>query len=440
MDELGRNTIHKLGKRVREAYGDGTGHVEEADLKLLQDYRLSYRDDIAAVFKILYEVSKKNDKHCIVTYRLKRINSIIEKLKRFPTAALENFVDIAGCRCITEDERSVYKIVKKIKHDPRLKVGLIKDYIQTPQPEGYRSVHLYVSLADSTKKLVEIQVRTRKQHDWATLVEISDVIVKGARLKEYGQPADLLEFHRILSVPEEELTDTLRNFYFDILNKYDYINLMHEVFLQNISLRYQWINTFSSGTKDFYLIESGAKKQTKIESYQTFHDAENAYFERFRQNPNANLILTQIPNVTFEQLSTAYSNYVLSTHNFTNDCINRCMKEIKNALWDRDLDRFETTLDTYLNAVAHQMIRMNQEIYTLNHSDKLQQNPKQREWVKDLERQMAQLMSRRDKLRSLYKETKLYEEGWLTRIRFEIISRKLANKYDDLVKASVKRR
>ena len=140
MEELGRNTIHKLGKRVREAYGDGTGHVEEEDLKLLQDYRLSYRDDIAAVFKILYEVSKKNDKHCIVTYRLKRINSIIEKLKRFPTAALENFVDIAGCRCITEDERSVYKIVKKIKHDPRLKVGLIKDYIQTPQPEGYRSV------------------------------------------------------------------------------------------------------------------------------------------------------------------------------------------------------------------------------------------------------------------------------------------------------------
>ena len=49
--ELGRNTIHKLGKRVREAYGDGTGHVEDEDLKLLQDYRLSFRDDIAAVFQ-----------------------------------------------------------------------------------------------------------------------------------------------------------------------------------------------------------------------------------------------------------------------------------------------------------------------------------------------------------------------------------------------------
>ena len=77
---------------------------------------------------------------------------------------------------------------------------------------------------------------------------------------------------------------------------------------------------------------------------------------------------------------------------------------------------------------------MNEEIYIVNHTDKLQKTPKQREWVKDLERQVAQLMSRREKLRSLFKETKLYEEGWLTRIRFELISRKLANKYDDLVK------
>lgn len=427
--ELGRNTIHKLGKRVRESYGDGTGHVAEEDLVMLQDYRLSFRDDIAAVFKILYDVSKKHDKHCIVTYRLKRINSIIEKLKRFPTAALENFVDIAGCRCITEDEHSVYKIVKKIKHDPRLKVGLIKDYILNPQPEGYRSVHLYVSLIESPQKSVEIQVRTRQQHDWATLVEISDVIVAGARLKEYGQPADLLEFHRILSVPEEEWTDKLRKTYFETMRKYDYINLLHEVFLQNISLRYQWINTFSSAIRDYYLIESGAKQQTKIESYQTFHEAEDAYFDRFKQNPNANLILTQIPNVTFEQLSTAYSNYVLSTHNFTNDCINRCMKEMRNALRDRDLKRYETALDTYFNAMAHQMSRMKQEIHALNHTDSLQKNPKQREWVKDLERQVALLMARREKLRSLYKETKLNEENILTRIRFEIVARSLATKY-----------
>ena len=98
------------------------------------------------------------------------------------------------------------------------------------------------------------------------------------------------------------------------------------------------------------------------------------------------------------------------------------------------MKRYENSLDTYLNAMAHQMIRMNQEIYTLHHTDTLQQNPKQREWVKDIERQMALLISRRDKLRSLYKETKLDEENIFTRIRFELAARSLASKYDQLVK------
>ena len=432
--EQGRKAIHKLGKRIREAYGDGSGHVAESDLSLLQEYRLSFRDDIASVFKILYDVSKRVDKNCIVTYRVKRINSIIEKLKRFPEAALDNFVDIAGCRCITENNDDVYKIVKKLKNHPSLKISQIKDYIQGPQPEGYQSVHLYVSLIDSPKKSVEIQVRSRKQHDWATLVEISDVIVKDARLKEYGEPKDLLEFHRILSFPEETLTEEQRATYFDMLKKYDYVNLMHGVFIQNIALRYLWINTHSSAMKNFFLIESGIDFKTRIDCFQTFQEAEEAYFERFKQDSNANLVLTQIQNVTFEQLSTAYSNYVLSAHNFTNDCINRCFREIRIAMRNRDLKRYKNALETYLNVVAHLMIRINQEIYTLNNTTILRKNPKHREWIKDLQRQIVQLKSRRDKLGSIYRESKIHEANFITRFRFSATAKELGHKYDQLVK------
>lgn len=438
--ELGRNTVHKLGKRIRESYGDGTGRVADDDLKMLQEYRLSFRDDIASVFKILYDVSKRIDKHCIVTYRIKRINSIVEKLRRFPQAGLDKFIDIAGCRCITENNESVNKIVKKLKNDSRLKVSLIKDYIQNPQPEGYQSVHLYVSLIDSPHKSVEIQVRSRKQHDWATLVEISDVIIKGAKLKEYGEPKDLLDFHRILSFPEEELMDDQRQTYFDILDKYDIISQLHNVFLQNILLRYDWINTYSSAMKNFYLIESGVNFQTKIENFQTFQEAECAYFERFKQDFNANLVLTQIPNVTFEQLSTAYSNYVLSTHNFTTDCINRCLKEIRKALRNRNLKQFKKSLDTYLKVIAYQIIRINQEIYTLNNTTILKKNPKHREWIKDLQKQVAQLNSRRDKLQSLYRETKMNEADFFTRWRFSSSSKEIAKKYDHLVKQNLPRK
>ena len=219
---LNRTEIHKLGKRIRESYGDGTGRVEVADLEMLQEYRLSYRDTIAEVFKILYDIGKRVDSQCIVTYRIKRINSIVEKLKRYPTTAFEHMVDIAGCRCITGDTKQVYKIVRKLRENPAL---IIKDkdkekgdYIQNPKPDGYRSVHLYVSLANGDGKQVEIQIRDREQHNWATLVEISDVIIPGARLKEYHTPADLLEFHRILSLPEEKLTSEEKRTYFGLCN------------------------------------------------------------------------------------------------------------------------------------------------------------------------------------------------------------------------------
>lgn len=434
---LGRNTIHKLGKRIREAYGDGSGSISENDLHMLQEYRLTYRDSIASVFKVLYEISKRIDAQSIVTYRIKRINSIVEKLKRFPTTALDQMIDIAGCRCISNNVESVYKIIEELRGNPQIVINDVKDYIKVPQPEGYRSVHLYVALKEGDKKSIEIQLRTREQHDWATLVEISDVIIPESKLKEYDEPKDLWEFHRILSIPEDEITDKERNVYFKVLRKYDYINRLQKIFLQNTFIRHQWLNTKISIIKNFFLIEAGVDNKTKISCYQTFKEAEEAYFERFIQDSNANLVLTQIQNVTFEQLTVAYSNYVLSTHTFTTDCINRFIKEMRLSMRKRDLDRYSKALDSYLNIIAHQIIHINQEIYTLNKSRTLKIDPKQREWLKDLQKQVAQLMSRKDRHKTLYRETEMYKANIITRMRFSICAKTIARKYENLVQQHV---
>ena len=432
---LGRNTIHKLGKRIREAYGDGTGIIPEEYLHMLQEYRLTYRDSIASVFKILYEISKQIDSQSIVTYRIKRINSIVEKLKRFPTTALDQMIDIAGCRCITNHIETVYKIIDQLRDNPQIIISDTKDYIETPQAEGYRSVHLYVTLKDSDKKSIEIQLRTREQHDWATLVEISDVIIPESKLKEYDEPKDLWEFHRILSIPEDEITDKEREVYFKVLKKYDYINRLQKIFLQNTFIRRQWLNTKSSIIKNFFLIEAGVDYKTKISCYQTFKEAEEAYFERFMQDSNANLVLTQIQNITFQQLSVAYSNYVLSTHTFTTDCINRFTKEMRISMRDRNLDRYREALDAYLNLIAHQIIRINQEIFTLSQTAKT--NPKRREWLKDLQIQVAQLMSRKDKHTELYRETEMHKANFITRHLFSFCAKSIVKKYDLLIKQNI---
>jgi ppGpp synthetase/RelA/SpoT-type nucleotidyltranferase len=43
------------------------------------------------------------------------------------------------------------------------------------QTNGYRALHLYVE-CPITKRIVEIQLRTKQHHNWATLVEIVDLV------------------------------------------------------------------------------------------------------------------------------------------------------------------------------------------------------------------------------------------------------------------------
>ena len=93
MSELSKNQIRKLGNRIREAYGDGTGKVSQEDLKLLQEYRLTFRNAIASVFDIVYKDCQSINKKSIVTYRIKRIESIIGKLKRMPDTELDRLID-----------------------------------------------------------------------------------------------------------------------------------------------------------------------------------------------------------------------------------------------------------------------------------------------------------------------------------------------------------
>ena len=56
------------------------------------------------------------------------------------------------------------------------------NYIKCPKPDGYRSVHIIVRYASKNPKHVvwngkriEIQIRTRLQHAWATAVETVDI-------------------------------------------------------------------------------------------------------------------------------------------------------------------------------------------------------------------------------------------------------------------------
>lgn len=114
-----------------------------------------------------------------VTSRLKSPESVIDKIERKAcdpsfAAIRESVTDIAGVRIICSFLPDIYTVLEALRRQDDLTVLAVKDYIAAPKPNGYRSLHLVVSipvfLSSGTVPVpVEIQVRTSAMDFWASL-------------------------------------------------------------------------------------------------------------------------------------------------------------------------------------------------------------------------------------------------------------------------------
>jgi putative GTP pyrophosphokinase len=159
-----------------------------------------------------YWTKKVSPNRHTVTQRLKRMASVRDKLRRFPTMSLHRMQDLGGCRAIVPTVQQVYELRDKLTHNG--KSVEVKDYIQTPQPNtGYRGIHLISKHKDGDKwagLCTEIQLRTEIQHAWATAVEIAGTFLKENLKSGEGSPARIDYFRKVslLFARLEENTDT----------------------------------------------------------------------------------------------------------------------------------------------------------------------------------------------------------------------------------------
>lgn len=111
--------------------------------------------------------------------RVKEMNSLIKKLHRkqldiSAESAREHILDIAGIRVVCNYLEDIYVIEKMLLKQEDVKLLKRKDYIKNPKYNGYRSLHIVVSipvfLSNKVEKLpVEIQIRTIGMDMWASL-------------------------------------------------------------------------------------------------------------------------------------------------------------------------------------------------------------------------------------------------------------------------------
>ena len=126
-------------------------------------------------FKVRYQ---RNPISSIQT-RLKSSSSIIEKMIRkgipFSIENLEEQIhDLAGIRVICSYVDDIYALANALTSQDDITLLEEKDYIRNPKPNGYRSLHLIVSVpvffSQQKRQIkVEVQIRTIAMDFWASL-------------------------------------------------------------------------------------------------------------------------------------------------------------------------------------------------------------------------------------------------------------------------------
>lgn len=176
---------------------------------------------------------------------------------------------------------------------------------------------MYITEPNSLK-VIEIQLRTRDSHNWATLVEITDVLY-GTRLKEegYESNSEWGKFHEMVS-RDGNLSPGEADFLYKTLEKHDFVSKLAETFRKNSSkVKRQWQKV--KHRDKFFLIELSSETVPKLSSYSDYSKAEADYFEAYKSDEGALIVLTSIHKPTFELISIAYANYILSYHKFIQD-------------------------------------------------------------------------------------------------------------------------
>ena len=149
--------------------------------KLMAYYKCAMME-IETKFNVLNEeFSLQYDRNPIssVKSRLKNLVSIREKLQRrglpFTIPSIEeNLNDVAGIRVICSFPEDVYTLAEALLRQDDITLLSRKDYIANPKPNGYRSLHLIVTVPiflalEKRIMKVEIQLRTIAMDFWATL-------------------------------------------------------------------------------------------------------------------------------------------------------------------------------------------------------------------------------------------------------------------------------
>jgi len=300
-------------------------------LNLVNEWRSLHKRPLDTFQKGLKSKAFDIDIGYIFAQRLKKMKSIKEKLAREKNMKLSQMQDIGGCRVIVSTVDQVYALRdsycgSRIKH--RRIENLERDYIENPRSSGYRSLHLvfrYVSKNPAVNGLrVEVQIRTRLQHIWATAVETASLLSETPLKASVGEK-DWLRFFALASscfALQEKcaLVPDTPNSMDEIRRE---LKLLDE--RNDFVTKFEVLNSFvkhadskDAFNKDYYLLYINKQNRT----FRAFGYSKAQYKKAYSEYVSWEKTENSVDNVvlvatnSFDSLKSAYPNYFADMREF----------------------------------------------------------------------------------------------------------------------------
>lgn len=205
--------LHKMKEELEDlSFGHMNPEARESITNRLSFLRAEGTEVVKTIIQelrgLLAEAGIENE----VTGREKTRYSIWRKMQR-KNVAFEQLSDIMAFRVVVENIEQCYHALGVIHGKYPTVPGRFKDYISTPKPNGYRSIH--TTVIGPEKHRIEVQIRTVTMQDEADLgvaahwaYKEDKVKAKLKDIKQFRWMRELLDIIEQEAKPEEFLENT----------------------------------------------------------------------------------------------------------------------------------------------------------------------------------------------------------------------------------------
>lgn len=204
--------MHKLKEELEDlSFGYLNPEARESIAARQSFLRKEGNDIVKKIIDTLSKLMKEAGINAEITGREKTRYSIWKKMQR-KNVAFEQLSDIMAFRIVTTSVEECYHVLGIIHSQFPVVPGRFKDFISTPKPNGYRSIHTTVIGPENQR--IEIQVRTAEMHYEADMGVAAHWSYKqGGRadltdMKKFRWLRELLEIMEQEAKPEDFLENT----------------------------------------------------------------------------------------------------------------------------------------------------------------------------------------------------------------------------------------